>query len=76
MFQKKKKLDYFGSRSATKVLRTIRRRYPNDTDIRRLSARQLYSLLHDSRKLGQLQTNAMIMLEDQDLAGVLKMFKS
>ena len=36
---------YFECRSATKALRTTRRRYPNDTEIRRLSARQLYRLV-------------------------------
>ena len=36
---------YFESRSATKALGTMRRRYPNDTEIRRLSARQLYRLV-------------------------------
>ena len=36
---------YFESRSATKALKTVRRRYPNDTEIRRLSDRQLYRLV-------------------------------
>ena len=36
---------YFESRSATKALKTMRRRYPNDTEIRRLSDRQLYRLV-------------------------------
>ena len=36
---------YFESRSPTTALRTMRRRYPNDTEIGRLSPRQLYRLV-------------------------------
>ena len=41
---------YSESRSATRALRTMRRRYPNDTEIRRLSARQLYRLVARFKK--------------------------
>ena len=45
---------YFESRSASKALRTMRRRYPNDTEIRRLSARQLYRLVARFKETGLL----------------------
>ena len=45
---------YFESRSATKSLRTMRRRYPNDTVIRRLSARQLYRLVARFKEIGSV----------------------
>ena len=45
---------YFESSSATKALRTMRRRYPNDTEIRRLSARQLYRLVARFKETGSL----------------------
>ena len=45
---------YFESRSATKALRTMRRRYPNDTEIRRLSARQLYRLVARFKETGSV----------------------
>ena len=43
---------YFESRSATKALRTMRRRYPYDTEIRRLSARQVYRLVARFKETG------------------------
>ena len=43
---------YSESRSATKALRTMRRRYPNDAEIRRLSARQVYRLVARFKETG------------------------
>ena len=45
---------YFESRSATKALRTMRIRYPNDTEIRRLSARQIYRLVARFKETGSV----------------------
>ena len=45
---------YFESCFATKALRTMRRRYPNDTEIRRLSARQLYRLVARFKETGSV----------------------
>ena len=45
---------YLESCSATKALETIRRRYPNDTEIRRLSARQLYRLVARFKEIGSV----------------------
>ena len=45
---------YFESHCATKALRTMGRRYPNDTEIRRLSARQLYRLVARFKETGSV----------------------
>ena len=45
---------YLESRSAPKALRTMRRRYPNDTEIRRFSARQLYRLVARFKETGSV----------------------
>ena len=45
---------YFESCSATKALITMRRRYPNDTEIRKLSARRLYRLVARFKETGSV----------------------
>ena len=45
---------YFESRSATKPLRTMRTSFPNDTEIRGLSARQLYRLVARFKETGSV----------------------